>query len=69
MIAKCSLPAITPATDSRAITALLAARLAGLIDPIFSFSDSRALRHSLPVVGTLKFSGALARVFLQEVER
>jgi hypothetical protein len=69
VIAKCSLPAITPATDSRAITALRAARLAGLIDSILSFSHSRALRHSLPVVGTMKFSGALTRVFLQEVER
>ena len=69
MIAKCPLRANTPATDFRAISALLAARLAGLIDPIFGFSDSHALRHSLPVVGTLKFSGALARVFRQEVER
>ena len=68
VIAKYSLRAITQATYSRAITALLAATLAVLIDPIFRFSDYRALLHLLPVVGTMKFSGALTLVFLQEVE-
>jgi len=52
----------------RAITALLAATLTVLIDPIFRFTDYRALLHSLPVVDTMKFSGALTLVFLQEVE-
>ena len=68
VIAKCSLRAITQATYPRAITALLAATLAVLIDPIFRFSDYRALLHLLPVVGTMKSSGALMLVFLQEVE-
>ena len=36
-----------------------AATLAVLIDPIFRFSDYRALLHLLPAVGTMKFSGAL----------
>jgi hypothetical protein len=47
---------------------LLAATLEVLIDPIFRFSDYRALLHSLPVTGTMKFSGALTLVFLQVVE-
>jgi hypothetical protein len=47
---------------------LLAATLAVLIDPIFRFSDYRALLHLFPVVDTLKFSGALMLVFLQEGE-
>ena len=68
MIAKYSLRAITQATYSRAITALLAATLEVLIDPIFRFSDYRALLHSLPVTGTMKFSGARMLVFLLEVE-
>jgi hypothetical protein len=68
VIAKCSLRAVTPASYPRAMTALLAAMLAVIIDPIFRFSDSRALLHLLPVVGTMKFSGALTLVFLQEVE-
>ena len=68
VIAKCSLRAITQATYPRAITALLAATLAVLIDPIFRFSDYRALLHLLPVVGTMKFSDALTLVLLQEVE-
>ena len=51
------------------MTALVAATLSVLIDLIFRFRDYRALLHSLPVVGTMKFSGALTRVFLQEVER
>ena len=67
MIAKYSLRAITQAPYPRAMTALLAATLAVLIDPIFRFSDYRALLHLLPVVGTMKFSGALTLVFLQVV--
>jgi hypothetical protein len=46
---------------------LLAATLAVLIDPIFRVSDYRDLLHLLPVVGTMKFSGALTLVFLQVV--
>ena len=68
MIAKHSLRAITQTTYPRAITASLAATLAVLIDLIFRFSDYRALLHLLPVVGTMKFSGTLMLVFLQEVE-
>ena len=68
MIAKYPLRAITHAPHARAIIALLAAALAVLIDTIFRFSDYRALLHLLPVVGTMKFSGALMLVFLQEVE-
>jgi glucan phosphoethanolaminetransferase (alkaline phosphatase superfamily) len=67
VIAKYSLRAIAQAPYPRAITALLAATLAVLIDPIFRFSDYRALLHLLPVVGTMKFSGALTLVFLQVV--
>jgi len=62
-----SLRAIRQATCPRAMAALLAATLAVLIDPIFRFSDYRALLHLLPAVGTVKFSGALALVFLQGV--
>jgi hypothetical protein len=68
VIAKHSLRAITQTTYPRAITASLAATLAVLIDLIFRFSDYRALLHLLPVVGTMKFSGTLMLVFLQEVE-
>ena len=68
VIARCPLRAITQAPYPRAISALLAATLAVLIDPIFRFSDHRDLLHLLPVVGTRKFSGALTLVFLQEVE-
>jgi hypothetical protein len=67
VIAKCPLRAITQAPYPRAMTALVAATLAVLIDPIFRFSDYRALLHSLPVVGTMKFSGALTLVFLQVI--
>jgi len=49
------------------MTALLAATLAVLIDPVFRFSDYRALLHVLPVAGTMKFSGTLTLVFLQVV--
>ena len=49
------------------MAALLAATLAVLIDPFLRFSDYRALLHVLPAAGTVKFSGALALVFLQVV--
>ncbi|MDQ1333979.1 MAG: Sulfatase protein [Thermodesulfobacteriota bacterium] len=67
MIAKCSLRSITQAPYPRALSALIAATLAVLIDPIFRFSDYRDLLHLLPVVGAMKFSGALTLVFLQVV--
>jgi glucan phosphoethanolaminetransferase (alkaline phosphatase superfamily) len=67
MTATYSLRAITQAPHARAMTALLAATLAVLIDPIFRFSDYRALLHLLPVAGAMKFSGALTLVFLQVV--
>ena len=67
MTTKYSLRAITQGTYSRALTALLAATLAVLIDLIFRFSDYRALLHLLPVVGTLKFSVTLTLVFLQVI--
>jgi glucan phosphoethanolaminetransferase (alkaline phosphatase superfamily) len=65
VIAKYPLRAITQAIYPRAITALVAATLAVLIDPIFRFSDYRALLHLLPVAGAMKFSVALTLVFLQ----
>ena len=49
------------------MTALVAATLAVLIDPIFRVSDYRALLHLLPVAGTMKFSGALTLFFLQVI--
>ena len=68
MIAEHSLRAITQVVPYPcAMTALVAATLAVLIDLIFRFRDYRALLHSLPVVGTMKFSGALTLVFLQVI--
>jgi len=67
MKAKSSLCAITQMTYPRALAAWLAATLAVLIDPIFRFSDYRALLHLLPAAGIMKFSGALTLVFLQVV--
>ena len=67
MTAKYSLRGICQVPYPRAISALVAATLAVLIDPIFRFSDYRDLLHLLPVVGTMKFSGALTLVFLQVV--
>jgi glucan phosphoethanolaminetransferase (alkaline phosphatase superfamily) len=55
------LSAITQATSPRAMTALLVATLALLIDLILRFRDYRAL----PVTGIMKFSGAFTMVFLQ----
>jgi len=66
-MAKYFLRAITQAPYPRAMTALVAAALAVLIDLIFRFSDYRALLHSLPVFGIMKFSVVLTLVFLQVV--
>jgi glucan phosphoethanolaminetransferase (alkaline phosphatase superfamily) len=63
VIAKHFLHSITQAPYDRAITALVAAMLAVLIDPIFRFSDYR----TLPLAGTMQFSGVFALVFLQVV--
>jgi glucan phosphoethanolaminetransferase (alkaline phosphatase superfamily) len=57
----------TRATYPRAVTALVAATLAVLIDPVLRFSDYGALLQLLPVAGTMKFSVALTLVFLQVV--
>ena len=65
--AKHPLRAITRASHTRPIIALLVAALAVLIDTIFRFSNYRDLLHFLPVDGIVKFSGALALVFLQVV--
>ena len=59
MIRKCPLRTITQAPYPRAMTALVAATLAVLIDPILRFSDYRTLLYLLPVAGAMKFSGAL----------
>ena len=67
MIAEHFLRAITQAPYPRAMTALVAATLAVLMDLIFRFRNYRALLRSLPVVGTTKFLGALTLVFLQVV--
>ena len=67
LVAKYSFRATTQSTYSRAITALLVAMLAVLIDSIFRFNDYRALLHWLPVAGTMKFSYALTLAFLQVV--
>ena len=68
MIAEHSLRAITQVVPYPcAMTALVAATLAVLIDPIFRFSDYRALLDLLPVLGTMKFLGALTLAFLQVV--
>ena len=67
MITKDSLRTHTQAPYPRARIALVTATLAVLIDPIFRFSEHRALLHLLPVVGPMKFSGALTLVFLQVI--
>ena len=59
--------AITQAPYPRAMTALVAATLAVLIDLIFRFGDDQALLYLLPVAGCVKFSGTLMLVFLQVV--
>ncbi len=59
--------AITQAACPRATTALLAATLALLVDPVFRSRDYRALLNSLSVAGIMKFLGAFTLVFLQVV--
>jgi glucan phosphoethanolaminetransferase (alkaline phosphatase superfamily) len=59
------LGAINQAPYPRAMTALVAATLAVLIDPILRFRDYRALLHSLQVTGIMKFLGIFTLVFLQ----
>jgi hypothetical protein len=49
---------MTHAPSPCAITALLAATLAALVQPIFRFSDCQALLYVLPVAGDVTFSGA-----------
>jgi lipid A ethanolaminephosphotransferase len=66
VIAEGLLGAITQAYP-HAMAALVAATLAVLIDLILRFRYYRALLHSLPVVGAMKFSGTLTLVFLQVV--
>jgi glucan phosphoethanolaminetransferase (alkaline phosphatase superfamily) len=61
------LSAITQAPYPRAMTALVAATLALLIDLILRFRDYRALLNSLSVAGTMKFLGTFMLVFLQVV--
>ena len=67
VIAEHFLLAITQVTYPRALTALVAATLAVLMDLILRFRDYRALLRSLSVVGITKFLGALTLVFLQVV--
>jgi glucan phosphoethanolaminetransferase (alkaline phosphatase superfamily) len=67
VIAEHFLRAISQTPYPRAITALVAATLAILMDLIFRFRDYRVLLRSLPVVGTTKFLGAITLVFLQVV--
>jgi glucan phosphoethanolaminetransferase (alkaline phosphatase superfamily) len=61
------LSVITQAPYPRAMTALIAATLAVLIDPILRFRDYRALLNSLSFAGIMKFSGTFTLVFLQVV--
>ena len=58
---------INQAPYPRALTALVAATLAVLIDSILRFRDYRASLPSLPVAGIVKFLGAFTLVFLQVV--
>lgn len=57
--------AIPHASCPRAMTALVAASLALLIDPVVRPCDYRALLNTRPVVGFMKFSGAFTLVFVQ----
>ncbi len=61
------LSAITQAPYPRAMTALVAATLALLIDLILRFRDYRALLKSLSVADIMKFLGTFMLVFLQVV--
>ncbi len=67
VIAMSFLDVIHQAPHPRALTALVAAALAVLIDSILRFRDYRASLHSLPVAGIMKFLGAFTLVFLQVV--
>jgi glucan phosphoethanolaminetransferase (alkaline phosphatase superfamily) len=58
---------ITQAPCPRAMTALMAATLAVLIDSILRFRDYRAPLNSLWFAGIMKFLGAFTLVFLQVV--
>jgi glucan phosphoethanolaminetransferase (alkaline phosphatase superfamily) len=58
---------ITQAPGPRAMTALMAATLAVLIDSILRFRDYRAPLNSLSFAGIMKFLGAFTLVFLQVV--
>ncbi|HLO25444.1 MAG TPA: sulfatase-like hydrolase/transferase, partial [Geobacteraceae bacterium] len=59
--------AITQSPYPRAMTALVSATLAVLIDLIFRFRDYRNLMNSFSVAGIMKFSVTLTLVFLQVV--
>jgi lipid A ethanolaminephosphotransferase len=59
--------AIAQSPYPRAMTALLTAMLAVSIDLILRFRDYRTLLHLFTAAGIMKFSGALALVFLQVV--
>jgi glucan phosphoethanolaminetransferase (alkaline phosphatase superfamily) len=59
--------AITHAPYASAMTALVAATLAVLLDLIFRFRDYRELQHLLSHIGIMKFLGTFMLVFLQVV--
>jgi glucan phosphoethanolaminetransferase (alkaline phosphatase superfamily) len=61
------LSAINQTPYPRAMTALVAATLAVLLDFIIRFRDYRALLHSLTVAGIMKSLGTFTLVFLQVV--
>jgi len=61
------LNAVTQGPSPRAMTALLAATLALLIDPVLRFRDYRSLLNSLSVAGIMKFLGIYTLVSLQVV--
>jgi glucan phosphoethanolaminetransferase (alkaline phosphatase superfamily) len=67
VIAEHIIRAITQAPYPRALTALVAATLAVLMDLIFRFRNYRALLSLLQVFGSAKFFGGLSLVFLQVV--
>ena len=61
------LNAVSQAPRSRAMTALVTAVLALLIDLICRFREYRTLLKSFSAVGIVKFSGTFTLVFLQMV--
>ena len=67
VIAMSFLDVIHQAPHPRALTALVAAALAVLIDSILRFRDYRASLPTLPVAGIMKFLGVFTLVFLQVV--